>query len=365
MEESKAQLLEGVRVIDLSTYLAAPAAGRILAYLGADVIKVEAPSGDPYRHQGEIYGIPTREDYNPLFAGVNDGKRFVVLDLKDESDREKFYQLVGTADILITNMRKAALKKLQVTFDIIHKLNPKLVYGRISGYGTKGALKDKVAFDSTAYFARGGHMLDYVEPGLPPNNMMLGAGDANTAMSLVAGVLAAYCKAQNGGEGRAVDVSLLGTSVWMASMDYVISQYSEDFFIDRTYQCKDGSYMYLQAITDKQKTTLLKLIGMTHEEYDDHFGAIPKLRAIYKTKTYEEWAKLVEGTGVCIERLRHISELPDDEQARINRFLEPYGEKKPVWIPSPPITTDTDRVSFTSGIRLGKDTDEVMKEIGY
>lgn len=363
MEDKKAQMLEGVRVIDLTTYLAAPAAGRMLAYMGADVIKVESPTGDPYRHQGEIYGIPTDADDNPLFAEVNDGKRFIVLDLKNKDDLESFYKLIKTADIFITNLRQAALDKLKVDFNTLHEINPKLVYGRISGYGTKGELKDKVGFDSTAYFARGGHMLDYVAPGMPPNNMMLGAGDANTAMPLVAGCLAAYYKVLAGGEGREVDVSLLGTSIWMASMDYVISQYSEDFFIDRTYQCKDGSYMYLQAITDKQKAVLLDIIGMSRAEYDDHFGAIPKLREIYKTKTFDEWVAILDGTGVCIERLRHISELPKDEQAKLNDFLEPYGRGYELWIPSPPIKTDADVKSFQSSVVLGRDTESVLAEL--
>ncbi len=353
--DSKHGMLEGVKVIEISSYLAVPSAGRFLAYMGAEVIKVESPSGDPYRKQGTIYGIPTENDNNPLFAGANDGKKFVMLDLKTETGRSRLCTLISDADIFITNLRVGAQKKLHVTFEELHRENQKLVYGWVNGYGSRGELANKAGFDSTAYFARGGHMLDYVQKGNPPNNMMLGLGDLNTAMSLVAGVLAAYCKVQNGGEGRQVEASLLGTSIWMASMDYVISQYGEDFFMDQAYQCKDGSYMYVQAITEKQQKALLGVIKMSKEEYNDHFGAIPKLRKIYKTKTFQEWFEILDGTGVCIERLRHIAELPGDMQARENSFLEQYGQSGKMWIPSPPVKTGSEKPSFTEGLSLGRD----------
>ena len=336
----------------------------MLAYLGAEVIKVEPPSGDPYRFQGDIYGSPVEDDNNPLFADANDGKRFVTLNLKDEGDRALFYKLVTTADILITNLRVPALEKLQVTYDQLKEYNPRLVYGRISGYGTKGPLAGRLGFDSTAYFARGGHMLDYVEAGSPPNNMMLGSGDINAALALVSGVLAALAGSRISGKGRTVDVSLMHTAIWMASMDYVVSQYGEDFFIDRVYRCKDGVYMYLQAITDKQKAILLDMIGMTRAEYDDHFGAIPRLREIYATKNFSEWAAMLEGTGVCIERLRHIEEVPLDEQARINGFLQPYGRGSDIWIPMPPVTFEgSDRPAFTDDVKLGRDNAALRAEL--
>jgi len=357
--------LEGVRVVELATYLAAPSACRMLAYLGAEVIKIEAPTGDPYRYQGVIYGIPVEDDHNPLFAGANDGKRFMTLDLKADADRKVFYDLVKTADIFVTNMRSAALTKLGATYEDLAPLNERLVYGRVTGYGPQGPMADRLGFDSTAYFARGGHMLDYVEKGAPPNNMMLGAGDCNTGLVLVSGVLAALAGARISGKGRKVDVSLLHTSIWMASMNYVISQYGEDFFIDRVYRCKDGVYMFIQAITDKQKSILLNLIGLTREEYDDHWGAIPKLKAIYEQKTFAEWVELLDGTGVCIERLRHVAEIPHDQQGRDNGFLKPYGPNQDSWLPMPPVTYGMDYDAFSADVKLGRDTEAIKSELGY
>lgn len=347
-----AKPLEGVKVVELSTYLAAPACGRILAYLGADVLKIEQPGGDPYRKQGLLYGVPVNDDDNPLYMHANAGKRFVGLDLKTEEGLNEFYSYVKDADVFITNLMDRSLDKLNIAYARLHAVNPALVYGRISGYGPKGPLAGKVGFDSTAYFARGGQMLDYVEPGTPPNNIMLGSGDCNTAMALAAGILTALTCALLHGEGSLVNASLLHTSIWMASMDYVISQYNENFFIDRVYRCKDGVYMYVQAITDKQKNMLLDIIGMTRGEYDDHFAAIPKLTKIYEMKTFDEWSAILDGTGVCIERLRHIHEVPFDEQALINGFMKPYGKQKKVNIPIPPILYDGAPEAFDADITL-------------
>ena len=347
-----ARPLDGIRVVELSTYLAAPACGRILAYMGADVLKIEPPSGDPFRRQGLLYGVPVSDDDNPLYMLANDGKRFMSLDLKTDEGRMKFRELIKGADVLLTNLMERSLDHLGASYAELHLLNPSLVYGRISAYGPKGPLSNKQGFDTTAYYARGGYMLDYVEPGTPPNNIMLGAGDCNTAMALSAGILTALIGAMLHGEGAMVNASLLHSSIWMASMDYVISQYSEDFFIDRVYRCKDGAYMYVQAITDKQKGMLLEIIGMTREEYDDHFASIPKLAAIYAEKTFDEWRDLLGNTGVCVEKLKHIHEVHFDHQALVNGFMKPYGKLKIINIPTPPIIYDGALEPFGGDITL-------------
>ena len=96
--------------------------------------------------------------------------------------------------------------------------------------------------------------------------------------------------------------------------------------------------MYVQAITDKQKDALLALIGLTRAEYDDHFSSIPKLVKIYEQKSFSEWSALLKGTGVCVERLMHLYEVPSDAQALLNGFMRPYGKAKTVNIPMPPLT---------------------------
>ena len=153
MDRSKP--LAGIRVVEMTTYLAAPSCGRTLAHLGAEVIKVEAPGGDPWRRIGGIYQIPHDDEVNPLFVLGNSGKRFITLDLKTEEGRGIMDRLLSTADIFITNMMNKTLKKLHITYEELHEKYPKLVYGRVIGYGEKGAEAERPGFDASAYLARG------------------------------------------------------------------------------------------------------------------------------------------------------------------------------------------------------------------
>lgn len=359
--------LNGFTVIDLTTCLAGPACGRILAHMGADVIKVESLDGDPYRGQGVLYEIPVTATNNPLFVAANDGKRFISINLKNAEGLQVFYKLVARADVLITNLTERSLKKLRVTYEDLKPLNTRLVYGVISGYGEKGPDAGRPGYDPTAYFARGGYMLDYVQKGNPPNNMVLGAGDCNTGISLAAGVMGALIGAQIHGQGYKVCASLLHSSIWMASMDYVISQYSEDYFIDRVYRCKDGVYMYAQAITDKQKESLCEIIGLSPDVYNDRRNVVPALQEIYTTKTYEEWVSIFAETNICMERLNHIKEVAQDKQAYENGFLVSYygDNNKPIGIPMPPIKYRGTSEKLNDDIRLGGSTTAVLQELGY
>ena len=354
-------------IIDLTTYVAGSSCGRILAHMGADVIKVEPLDGDPYRNQGVLYSIPVADTNNPLFVAVNDGKRFISINLKNEEGLQVFYKLVARADVLITNLTERSLKKLKVTYQDLKPLNQNLVYGVINGYGEKGPDAGRPGFDPTAYFARGGYMLDYVQDGKPPNNMVLGAGDCNTALSLAAGVLGALVGVMIHGQGCRVCSSLLHSSIWMASMDYVISQYSEEYFIDRVYRCKDGAYMYVQALTDKQKELLCEIIGIGLDFYNDRRKVVPVLQKIYSTKTFEEWRSIFSETNICMERLKHIGEVAEDKQAYENSFLvNYYGDKnKPIGIPMPPIRFQGADEELHDEIRLGGSTAAVLQELGY
>jgi len=357
--------LNGIRVLELATYLAAPACGRILAYLGADVIKVESPDGDPYRKQGALYGVPAENAYNPLFAAANDGKRFITLDLSSDNDRDIFKTLVNKSDIFITNLTELSLEKLGAGYECLKSLNPKIVYGKVSAYGRNGKEADFSGHSNAAYFARGGYMADYVQKDTVPNNLMLGAGDCNTALALSVGVLAALFGATRHGEGSRVDTSMLHTSIWLASMNYVVSQYGDDYFIDRVYKCADGIYMYVQAITEKQKSILCELLGISPEKYEDRIGMIPLLRELYASKSFAKWEEILEGTGICFERLRHIDEAAQDVQSLLNGFLTTYGGKdRSVNIPVPPISFSGADIEIKGVITHGAHTVQILEEIG-
>lgn len=365
MEQSKP--LAGVRVVEMTTYLAAPSCGRTLAQLGADVVKIEAPGGDPWRKLGGIYRIPHDDEVNPLFALGNSGKRFVTLDLKTEEGREIMDRLLSTADIFITNMMNKTLKKLHITYEELHEKYPKLVYGRVIGYGEKGAEAERPGFDASAYLARGGLMIDYVEQGTPPNNFMYGAGDLLCGMALLNGLLGALLGVQAGGEGRKVVASLLHTAIWSANLDLVLRQYGDAALVERAYLLKDGKYVLIQATTEKQRQDLCRILNLKEEDLKDPETAFETLQEIYRERTLEQWQETFAGSNVFIEPLSHIKDVPHDPNSLLNGFFMPYPAEKDraVNIAMPPVQYPGMDSDFSGSIRRGEDTAEVLLELGY
>ena len=145
--------LEGVKVLELATFIAAPCCARFLADLGAEVIKVEAPAGDPLRYTAVNEGRPQDQKENTSYDLENAGKTCVCLNTKTPAGREALEKLISEADIFITNWRQNPLKKAGLDYETLHAKYPKLVYGFVSGYGEKGPDKDLPGFDFTAFFA--------------------------------------------------------------------------------------------------------------------------------------------------------------------------------------------------------------------
>lgn len=158
--------VEGVKVVELGVWVAGPAAGGILADWGADVIKIEPPTGDPARMFGRMLGCDM--GLNPPFEMDNRSKRSVVLDLGTDAGRATAFELLAGADVFLTNVRPGALQRLRLDFESVSAANPRLVYGLITGYGENGPDADRAAFDVAAFWSRAGvaHLL--TRPGETP-----------------------------------------------------------------------------------------------------------------------------------------------------------------------------------------------------
>ena len=159
--------MDGVKVVELGVWVAGPAAGGILADWGADVIKIEPPTGDPARMFGRMLGIEDR--VSPPFEMDNRGKRSIVLDLTTDEERSTALELLSEADVFLTNVRPAALRRVGLDFETVADRNPRLVYGLITGYGESGPDADRAAYDVAAFWARSGlaHLL--TRPGDTPD----------------------------------------------------------------------------------------------------------------------------------------------------------------------------------------------------
>ncbi len=174
--------MEGVKVVELGVWVAGPATGGILADWGADVIKIEPPTGDPARRFGRMLGI--EGEVSPPFEMDNRGKRSIVLDLTTDDGRSTALELLTGADVFITNVRPGALRRVGLDFEALAALNPRLVYGLITGYGDAGPDADRAAYDVAAFWARAGlaHLL--TRPGETPPFQRGGMGDHMAGMTL-------------------------------------------------------------------------------------------------------------------------------------------------------------------------------------
>jgi len=181
--------MDGVRVVELGVWVAGPAAGGILADWGADVIKIEPPTGDPARMFGRMLGIETGE--SPPFEMDNRGKRSIVLDLSTDTDRATALDMITAADVFLTNVRPAALRRIGLDFEGVAARHPGLVYGLITGYGESGPDADRAAYDVAAFWARAGPAHLLTRPGDTPPFQRGGMSDHSVGMTHAAAVCAA------------------------------------------------------------------------------------------------------------------------------------------------------------------------------
>ena len=209
--------MEGVKIVELGVWVAGPAAGGILADWGADVIKIEPPTGDPARMFGRMLGI--EDGMSPPFEMDNRGKRSVVLDLTTDDGRASAFELLSGTDVFLTNVRPAALRRAGLDFETVAARNPRLVYGLITGYGERGPDVDRAAYDVAAFWARAGlaHLL--TRPGETPPFQRGGMGDHSAGMTLAAAVCAALIARTRTGKGQLVSTSLYRQGAYTISFD--------------------------------------------------------------------------------------------------------------------------------------------------
>src|SRR5215475_14275922 len=206
--------LAGLRVLDISSFIAAPAAAVVLGDWGADVIKVEGPEGDPNRrimHDSSNY---PKSEVNYPWHMDSRNKRSIVLDLKKAEGRLALDRLIAVSDVLICNFPPPVRDKLKLTYEDAKRVNPRLIYASLTGYGESGPDRDRPGFDVTAYFARSGILEAQRYEGGPPGVPVPAQGDRATAMTLVSAILLALLHRLKSGEGSWVGTSLLGNGLW-------------------------------------------------------------------------------------------------------------------------------------------------------
>lgn len=209
-------LLEGLKVVELSTWIAAPGCAMIMAEWGAEVIKVESAAGDPTR------GFLPDDPYvsgSPIFSMENCGKRGIVLNTGTEAGREALIRLLRDADVFVTNVRPSALNRARLDYDSLKDELPRLIYASVSGYGLEGEGVHVPGFDLTAFWNRSGAAAATNPPGLEPLSCRPAFGDHVTAMATLGGVMAAVYERSHTGKGRLVELSLIRVGTYALGWD--------------------------------------------------------------------------------------------------------------------------------------------------
>lgn len=382
--------LEGVKVVDLTTFLAAPTTARVLGEWGADVIKVEAPKGDPGRTQGAVFGMPYEDDENLGFDMSNMNKRFITLNLKSEKGMNVMQKLLAEADVFITNIRSKSLVKLGLDFETLSAKYPKLVWAQCLGYGENGPEKDSAGFDVTCYMARGGVFGTTVNKGDAPMIPTNGYGDFQVSMCVASGINAALFNRTRTGRGDKITVSLHHAAVFMLSTAVVSAQYGNKYPKSRfevicptnnVYRTKDDKLIAMCAPEyDRDYNKVMRLIGredlVDNPDYSncDHMNALKKNSEVVKILdeaigkfTRAEILKIFKSNDVPCEACYEPLDMYDDEQVWANGVMTkldcPSGKR---CIATNPVKFGSyAEPSYKVSAAQGSDTVEVMKELGY
>jgi crotonobetainyl-CoA:carnitine CoA-transferase CaiB-like acyl-CoA transferase len=386
--------LEGIRVIELSTYVAAPTSGRILGDWGADVIKVEAVKGDVWRFYGTNFGCPITDEENPTFDICNSNKRFIALNLKDSKGMEILHKLLAEADVFLTNNRLAPLEKMGLDYETLKERYPRLIYALLTGHGEKGPDAAKPGFDIVTYWAKGGFMADLCvdNPGSYPIYSPAGVADISAGSLLFGGICAALFNREKTGRGDKVSLSLFGTAVWTMGYMNMITQKKYNYPYPKKryegkptaipYQCADGEWMMISVLEyDRYIRDLCAVLGIPELANDPRFATEqnmmkPENRAAmvksfeerFKTKTSVEWDRLLSNMDIVHDRLAHFREITENEQAKVNHYIDEitFANGTKAWMPRPCVCSENVGVpEYKLSRGVGADTTSVLKEIGY
>jgi crotonobetainyl-CoA:carnitine CoA-transferase CaiB-like acyl-CoA transferase len=333
--------LEGIRVVEIAHYVAVPAAGALLADLGADVIKVELPPhGELYRRGRPKYtGYRSEFPEGPGFHLDNRGKRSLVLDLTDPEARAALLRVIDAADVVTTNLLPARRLKYGLDHEALLARKPSLVVAAINGYGGEGAEADRPAFDYSAYWARTGMMDLMRDEGVPPSMLRPGVGDHAAASNLVVGILAALRMRDATGRGRYVEVSLLQTGLFILGCDAAMALVTREPIrrhdrssagnpLWNSYRLADGRWIMLVMIDPtvywpRLCRALERPDWTTDPRFAEPFPRMQNAPALvaemereFARRGLDEWTARLDAENLIWAPVRRLEEVLDDPQAR-------------------------------------------------
>ena len=374
--------LQGVRILELGQIIAGTYGGQVLSDLGAEVIKIEPPQGDLGRNPS----IAPYRGLSGLFLTFNRNKKSVVINLKTDAGRRLFYDLVKLSDVVIDNFRPGVLERLQVDYETLSRINPRIIQCSVTGFGMTGAYKDYPALDISIQ-AMAGHMAVTGEPGRPPARVGIPLADLSGGIFTCQGVLAALFDRERTGRGRRIDISLfdamlhllsyMGT-MWLTNGELPQpSGSAHDYTVPwQAFAASDGYFVVAarEPATWRRLCQVLEEPGLAddrrfataEDRVQNRAILVPYLEGIFRTNTVAAWLERLRAADVPVAPINHFdkafAEPPVAEREMIVEYDHPDVGK--VRLPGNPIKMSgvTGTISRPAP-RLGEHTDLVLSQV--
>lgn len=381
--------LDGIKVVEVAAWTFVPAAGAMLADLGAEVVKVEPPTGDPQRNLRNLLNM-SKDGPNPFLELPNRGKRSVTLDLGADGARDVLLDLSADADVFLTSYLPASRRKLGFDVDAVRARREDVIYVCGSGWGARGPMRDTGGFDLAAGWASSGLAYRMTPPGGEPPMQPPAFFDLQGSTALTAAISTALFKRERTGAGSVVDVSLLNVGMWTMGPDIVGAPYAGSMPVAPRHQqgnplanwypTSDGRWLYLVLLqADRYWAELCAFIGAPELVLDERFTdmatryqhraeCVDALTEVFVTRTLAEWKQALEGFSGVWAPVQSALEVHDHPQVAENGLLPRVHTPEGVDFALVGVPMQFDgqpAVPTGPAPGLGAHTDEVLAGMGY
>jgi crotonobetainyl-CoA:carnitine CoA-transferase CaiB-like acyl-CoA transferase len=385
--------LEGIRVVEVSMWAFVPSAGAVLADMGADVVKIEPPSGDPIRALKFANLEPGEHGFSLMWEIFNRGKRSLTMDLNVDGAADLLHRLLENADVFLTSLLPPARRKLRIDIEDIKSRHPNIIYAVGSGQGPHGPDAEKGGYDGMSFWARGGIASAVTPEGTPyPLGMPSGAfGDGLSGAVFAGGICAAIAKRARTGQASVVDASLLSTSLWAMQASIVAASLSGRQEIPRpsrtavpnvlvnTYRTSDGRFIHLVMLQGQRFWPgFCRALGRADLVDDPRFSTaanraanvtecVAVLDEIFAQRTLAQWKVILATQPGQWDVVQKVGELPQDPQSIANEFIQDvdYGDGRVIKMVSSPVQFDRRTLPASAAPELGANNNEILAQLGY
>jgi crotonobetainyl-CoA:carnitine CoA-transferase CaiB-like acyl-CoA transferase len=382
-------IFSGLKVVDVASFIAGPAATTILSDFGATVIKVEPPGiGDPHRMSSTMPPFPV-SDRNYAWQLVNRNKRSIALNLKDPAAQEVMKRLVEWADVLVTNYPPKVRKGLRLDYDTLAPLNDRLIYADISGYGDQGPEADKPGFDITAYWARSGLMHVTHDEDSPPTIPIPGIGDHAAASTLYGAIVTGLYRREKTGKGGRVGTSLIAEGAWAAGEFIEGALNGAKFYpqhnrrnppnaLMNPYRTSDDRWLML-VVQGKDFAGFAHTIGQPALAEDRRFAdqkelarnaaaLVEVLDPLFASQPLAYWKKALDEARVIFGVVQNAHDIVNDPQMHANKIFMPVRDPSvgaKFTVSSPLQVAGVEKTEPRRAPRIGEHSKEILGELGF